>query len=149
VTADPTLYLFDGYNLLHAGSFRDAAELVDRLADFVALHGVRGVVVFDGVGDERRVGPLEVLYAPHADALLERLAAEHRQRERVCVVSSDAAIRGTSGPDVRTRSSGGFLRDLEPTSHRGRAASRLGDRIDAETRAALERLRRGGSRGED
>ena len=73
--AEPTLYLFDGYNLLHAGSFDDPRELVDRLASFVALVGARGVVVFDGVGEERTHGPLEVRYAEHADALLERLAA--------------------------------------------------------------------------
>ena len=35
--AEPTLYLFDGYNLLHAGAFEDPRELVDRLASFVAL----------------------------------------------------------------------------------------------------------------
>jgi predicted RNA-binding protein with PIN domain len=140
---DPTLYLFDGYNLLHAGSFRDADELVDRLADFVALHGARGIVVFDGGGDERSVGPLEVRYAPHADALLERLAAEHRRVEQVCLVSSDLTVRGTSGQEVRKRSSSGFLRDLEPARHEEGTASRLGDRVDPETRAALERLRRG------
>ena len=48
--SEPTLYLFDGYNLLHAGEFSDAAELVDALASFVALRGARGVVVFDGHG---------------------------------------------------------------------------------------------------
>ncbi len=37
--ADPTLYLFDGYNVLHAGSFSDPRELVDQLASFVALKG--------------------------------------------------------------------------------------------------------------
>ena len=37
--ADPTLYLFDGYNLLHAGPFTDRRELVDTLASFVATHG--------------------------------------------------------------------------------------------------------------
>jgi predicted RNA-binding protein with PIN domain len=141
--ADPTLYLFDGYNVLHAGSFRDAAELVDRLADFVALHGARGIVVFDGVGEERSVGRLEVRYAPHADGLLERLAAEHRGKERVCLVSSDVAVRGTSGQEVQKRSSAGFLRELRPARHEEQTASRLADRVDAETRAALERLRRG------
>jgi len=95
--ADTTLYLFDGYNLLHAGSFTDARELVDQLASFVALRGARGVVVFDGVGEERTHGPLEVRFAPHADAVLERLAAEFRGRERVCLVSSDFAVRGTIG----------------------------------------------------
>ena len=140
---DPSLYLFDGYNLLHAGAFRDRDELVDLLAGFVAVNGARGVVVFDGEGQERVVGQLDVRYAPHADALLERLAAEHRSREVVCLVSSDAAVRGTSGQEVRKRSSAGFLRDLEPTRHTEQTASRVGDRVDDETRAALERLRRG------
>src|ERR687885_1552759 len=80
--AEPTLYLFDGYNVLHAGDFADPRELVDQLASFVALRGARGVVVFDGAGEERAHGPLEVRYAPHADAVLERLAAEHRQGGR-------------------------------------------------------------------
>ena len=44
------IYLFDGYNLLHAGSFADPRGLVDTLASFVAVRGARGVVVFDGVG---------------------------------------------------------------------------------------------------
>ena len=144
---DPTLYLFDGYNLLHAGAFRGPEELVDRLADFVALHGARGVVVFDGVGEERSFGPLDVRYAPHADALLERLAAEHRSTERVCLVSSDVAVRGTSGQEVRKRSSAGFLGDLEPTRHAEQTASRIGDRVDEGTRAALERMRRGEDKG--
>lgn len=140
---DPTLYLFDGYNLLHAGTFHDRDELVDRLADFVAVKGARGVVVFDGGGDERDVGRLEVRYAPHADARLERLAAEHRLTERVCLVSSDAAVRGTAGQEVQKRSSSGFLSDLEPARHEETTASRVGDRVDEKTRAALERLRRG------
>jgi hypothetical protein len=102
---EPTLYLFDGYNLLHAGGFDDSRTLVDQLASFVALQGARGVVVFDGVGEEQDLGALAVRFAPDADALLERLAAEHRDNERVCLVSSDAEVRGTSGQDVRTVSS--------------------------------------------
>lgn len=141
--ADATLYLFDGYNLLHAGAFRNARELVDRLADFVAVRGARGVVVFDGAGDDATIGPLEVRFAPHADALLERLAAEHRDREAVCLVSSDVAVRGTSGQEVRKLSSRTFLRDLEPAEHREPRRSRLAERLDEETRARLERLRRG------
>ncbi len=140
---DATLYLFDGYNLLHAGGYGDPRELVDELASFVALQGARGVVVFDGVGEDVERGPLQVRYAPHADTLLERLAAEHRARESVCLVSSDAAVRGTSGQEVRKLSSRTFLRDLSETSHSERAPSRLADRLDEETRARLERLRRG------
>jgi predicted RNA-binding protein with PIN domain len=140
---EPTLYLFDGYNLLHAGGYADARELVDRLASFVAMQGARGVVVFDGAGDDLDRGPLQVRYAPHADTLIERLAAEHRGRETVCLVSSDAAVRGTSGQEVRKLSSRTFLRDLPEPTHRERAPLDLGGRLDAETRARLERLRRG------
>ena len=68
--AEPTLYLFDGYNLAHTGSFEDPRELVDLLASFVALRGARGIVVFDGGGPEQTRGPLEVRYAAHADTLL-------------------------------------------------------------------------------
>lgn len=142
--AEPTLYLFDGYNLLHAGAFADARELTDALASFVALRGARGVVVFDGAGEEQELGPLSVRYAAHADTLLERLAAEHRGQETVCLVSSDAAVRGTSGIDVQKRSSRIFLREeLEPVRHSEETRSQLRDRLDAETRERLERLRRG------
>jgi predicted RNA-binding protein with PIN domain len=142
--ADPTLYLFDGYNVLHAGGFADARELVDRLADFVAVRGARGVVVFDGVGTDAELGPLSVRFAPDADTLLERLAAEHRDRERVCLISSDLAVRGTSGQEVRKQTSRTFVRDLERIEHREPGAFRVGERLDADTRARLERLRRGG-----
>ena len=141
---DPTLYLFDGFNVLRASELEDVAALVDRLASFVALRGARGVVVFDGVGAELDVGPLAVRFAPHADELLERLAAEHRRTERICLVSSDAAIRSVSGQEVMKRSSRAFsdeLREVGPQLDR--TASRLGDRLDDDTRARLERLRRG------
>ena len=145
--AEPTLYLFDGYNLLYAGSFEDSRELVDRLASFVAVHGARGVVVFDGVGQDRKHGPLEVRYADHADALLERLAAEHRGSETVCLVSSDSAIRGTSGQEVQKRSSATFLGDLDEPRHQEANRSQLRDRVDEETRKRLEKLRRGQGSG--
>lgn len=140
---DFTLYLFDGHNVLHAGDFRDHQELVDRLADFLALRGARGIVVFDGPGDDRVVGPLEVRYAPHADTLLERLAALHRGRERVCLVSSDTSVRRAVGLDVQGRSSRSFLAELEVPRRQAQERSPLADRLDADTRAALERLRRG------
>lgn len=145
--ADPTLYLFDGHNLLYAGDFSGHAELIDTLASFVAVHAARGVVVFDGVGEEREIGLLSVRYAPHADDVLERLAAEHRLAELVCLVSSDAAVRGVSGQEVRKLSSRLFLAELAPAEHteveqRG-AGGRVGDNLDPETRERLERLRRG------
>jgi predicted RNA-binding protein with PIN domain len=145
--ADPTLYLFDGYNLLHASTFTERNDLVDTLASFVAGHGARGIVVFDGVGEERVVGPLAVRFTAHADDLLERLAAENRASESVCVVSSDHAVRWTSGQEVRKVASSAFLAELAPVEHVEReqtgAGGRVGDRVDEETRAKLERLRRG------
>ena len=140
---ETTLYLFDGYNLLHAGDYESVRELIDRLASFVAQEGARGIVVFDGAGEDLERGPLQVRFAPHADTVLERLAAEHRGREQVCLVSSDAAVRGTSGHEVRKLSSRTFLRDLGSTTHEERAPLHLADRLDDETRARLERLRRG------
>ena len=145
--ADPTLYLFDGYNLLHAAGIADRGELVDALASFVAARGARGVVVFDGVGEELEIGPLSVRFATHADDVLERLAAEHRRSEIVCVVSSDAAVVRTSGQEVRKLSSRAFIADLRPETHtetEGRGAGgRVRDNLDPETREKLERLRRG------
>jgi predicted RNA-binding protein with PIN domain len=145
--ADPTLYLFDGHNLLHAGSFGDQRQLVDTLASYVAGQGARGVVVFDGAGDDRDVGPLAVRYADHADDVLERLAAENRHTEFVCLVSSDAVVRRVSGQEVRKLSSRTFLGDLAPEEHREHeqrgSGGRLRDRLDPEIRDRLERLRRG------
>jgi predicted RNA-binding protein with PIN domain len=141
--AEPTLYLFDGYNLLHAGGFADRRELTDALASFVAIRGARGVLVWDGVGRDEQIGPLAVRFAPHADTVLERLAAEHRDGERVCLVSSDFAVRGTSGQEVQKLTSRTFLLDLGSARHSESRGSPLGEAVDAETRARLERLRRG------
>jgi predicted RNA-binding protein with PIN domain len=140
---DASLYLFDGYNLLHAGPYADARELTDALASYVATRGARGVVVFDGAGEDVQLGPLAVRYAPDADSLLERLAAEHRERERVLLVSSDRAVLGTAGRQVAQLSSQTFFRDFDPPAAAGAPPGGLGDKLDAETRARLERLRRG------
>jgi len=143
--AEPTLYLFDGFNLLHAGGFESADELRDLLASWVAAKGARGVLVFDGHGGEEQHGPLEVRWAPDADALIERLAAEHRRKEQVAVVSSDEAVRGTSGQEVRKLSSRTFLDELSPPAHADRSRGDMRDKLDPETLARLERLRRGQS----
>jgi predicted RNA-binding protein with PIN domain len=141
--ADGSLYLFDGFNLLHAGPFDDMRELVDALASFVALRGARGVVVFDGVGDDLVRGGLQVRFAEHADTLLERLAVEHRDRERVVLVTSDTTVAAASGVEVAKVSSQTFFRDLEPATQRAERPGGLAGKLDEETRARLERLRRG------
>jgi predicted RNA-binding protein with PIN domain len=139
------LYLFDGNNLLHAGGFADRRELVDQLAGYVALEGARGVVVFDGAGDDAVIGPLEVRFADHADDLIERLAAENRAREPVTVVSSDRAIRATAGQETRRVSTKNFLVELsaDRKGRAGAARSKVEDALDEDTRRRLEDLRRG------
>ncbi len=142
---EPTLYLFDGYNLLHAGPFDDRRELVDTLSSFVATRGARGVVVFDGAGEDTQLGPLAVRFAPDADTMLERLAAEHRSREQVLLVSSDATVLGTAGRETANLSSQTDFRDLRPAATRERPPGGLADKLDEATRERLERLRRGES----
>jgi predicted RNA-binding protein with PIN domain len=141
--AETTLYLFDGFNLVHAGGFGSPEELRDLLASWVAAQGARGVLVFDGHGPDERHGSLEVRWAKDADALLERLAAEHRHTDQVAIVSSDAAVRGTMGIEVRKVASQSFLGELARPSQPPAARGDLRDRLDPETLARLERLRRG------
>jgi predicted RNA-binding protein with PIN domain len=137
------LYLFDGYNLLHAGPYADARELVDALASYVAVRGARGVVVFDGVGDDATRGPLEVRFATNADTLLERLAAEHRDEARVMLVTSDATVAASAGANVAKLSSQTFFRDFRPAEHRDERPQGLAGKLDPATRARLEQLRKG------
>jgi predicted RNA-binding protein with PIN domain len=141
--ADASLYLFDGYNLLHAGPYDDPRELANALASFVAAKGARGVIVFDGTGDDTELGPLSVRFVTDADTLLERLAAEHREHERVLLVSSDRAVIETAGRQVAQLSSQTFFGDFEPPAQRAETPGGLGDKLDPETKARLEKLRRG------
>ena len=61
------------------------------------------------------------------------------------MVSSDEAVRGTSGAEVRKLSSRRFLAELAPPAHADQARGDLRDKLDPETLARLERLRRGNS----
>jgi predicted RNA-binding protein with PIN domain len=138
------LFLFDGNNVLHLGSFRSRDELIDRLAGYVALEGARGVLVFDGAGEDTTIGALEVRFAEHADDLVERLAAEQRATEPVTVVSSDRAIRTTAGQQTRRVSVATFLRELkeEPPPSAANPRSTIEAALDESTRERLEELRR-------
>lgn len=141
--AEPTLYLFDGFNLLHAGGFGSPEELRDLLASWVAAQGAKGVLVFDGAGPTERHGALEVRWAKDADSLLERLAAEQRGSEQVAIVSSDSAVRGTAGIEVRKLASQTFLSELSRPSQAPATRGDLRDKLDPETLSKLEQLRRG------
>ena len=132
--AEPTLYLFDGYNLLHAGGFGSPEELRDLLASLVAAQGRAGSLVFDGEGTDERLGSLEVRWAQDADTLLERLAAEHRGREQVAIVSSDAAVRGDGGDrGAEARVADVPRRALAARASRTASRGDLRDRLDPET----------------
>jgi len=141
--AEPTLYLFDGFNVLHAGGFGSPEELRDLLASWVAAQGARGILVFDGEGKDEHLGPLTVRWAKDADTLLERLAAENRDREQVAIVSSDGDVRATMGIDVRKFGSQAFLGELSRPGQLGAVRGDHRDRLDPETLSKLERLRRG------
>ncbi len=141
--SEPTLYLFDGFNVLHAGGFGSPEELRDLLASWVAGQGARGILVFDGEGTDEQLGPLTVRWAKHADTLLESLAVEHRSREQVAIVSSDAEVRATMGIDVRKFSSQTFLGEFSAPAAPNTVRGDLRDKLDAETLSKLERLRRG------
>ena len=141
--SEPTLYLFDGFNLLHAGGFGSPEELRDLLASWVAAQGARGILVFDGEGKDEDLGPLSVRWAKDADTLLERLAAERRGQEQVAIVSSDAAVRETMGIDVRKFASQTFLSEFSRPTQPEAVRGDLRDRLNPETLSKLERLRRG------
>jgi len=141
--AEPTLYLFDGFNLLHAGGFGSPEELRDLLASWVAGQGARGILVFDGEGADEQLGPLAVRWAKDADTLLESLAAERRGKEQVAIVSSDSAVRETMGIDVRKLSSQTFLGEFSAPTQPRVVPGDLRDKLDPETLSKLERLRRG------
>ena len=64
----------------------------------------------------------------------------------MCVVSTDSTLRATAGRMVKTVTSQTFLADFEPATHVEEKRAELADRLDDETRARLERLRRGESR---
>ena len=68
-------------------------------------------------------------------ALIERLAAENRRNEQVAVVSSDEAVRGTSGAEVRKMSSRMFLGELARPEHIDRTRGDLRDKLDPGTLA--------------
>jgi len=141
--AEPTLYLFDGFNILHAGAFGSPDELRDLLASWVAAQGARGILVFDGDGKDEQLGPLSVRWAKDADTLLESLAAERRGQEQVALVSSDGAVRETMGIEVRKLSSQTFLGELSRPTQPQAVRGDLRDKLDPETLSKLERLRRG------
>jgi len=164
-----TLYIIDGYNVLHA-LFRGAekeeifarrAWLADRLASFVALQGARAALIFDGRGPQTtsevpiKGAAVEVAFAAGrftADTLIARRIAEQPADVQVVVVSADQEVQ-------RTASRAGVVRmtplelaaelgvggqrgqALDSASDSTRMPSRLEDKVDPETLRKLQDLR--------
>ena len=119
-------------------------------------------VVFDGAGNPQSTGEvtreagIDVIFSPagvSADSVIERLAHDARERDfEVVVVSSDFTIQTTVfGGGVTRMSAAAFTIDtVAVESERKRLAKQpaatkrtIADRIDPQTRAALEALRDG------
>ena len=108
-----TLYIVDGYNVLHALFPRASAEelfarrdwLADRLASHVAFRAATAVLVYDGHGATSTSGrpfagaPVEVCFAGGrftADTLIARRIAEQPADVSVVVVSADREVQRTA-----------------------------------------------------
>jgi predicted RNA-binding protein with PIN domain len=164
-----TLYIVDGYNVLHA-LFRGADKeeifarrdwLADRLASLVALRGARAVLVFDGSGPRStssepiKGAPVEVVFAGGrftADTLIARRIAGQPADVQVVVVSADQEVQRTAsragvsrmtpqelGAELRGGDESGQA--LDSASDSTRMPSRLEDKVDPETLRRLEELR--------
>ena len=164
-----TLYIVDGYNVLHA-LFRGAEKeeifarrdwLADRLASFAALRGARAVLVFDGSGPRStssepiKGAPVEVVFAGGrftADTLIARRIAEQPADVQIVVVSADqevqraasrAGVSRMTPRELGAELTGGeeSRQALDSASDSTRMPSRLEDKVDPETLRRLEEMR--------
>ena len=164
-----TLYIVDGYNVLHA-FFRVAGKdeifarrdwLADRLAGFAAVRGASAVLVFDGRGPRSTTStpikgaPIEVCFAGGkytADTLIARRIADRPADVSVVVVSADQEVQRTAAragvsrmtpPELAVEL--GVAREHGQALDSAREAttmpSRLEDKVDVETLRKLNDLR--------
>ncbi len=164
-----TLYIVDGYNVLHhlfpgvgrEELFARRDWLLDRLAGYVALRGAGVALVFDGHGPESTStrpmagADIEVAFAGGrftADTLIARRIASQAPDTAVIVVSADQEVQRTASragvlrmtprelaAELADRPSFGQALDSASDSHT--MPSRLEDKVDPETLRKLRRLR--------
>jgi predicted RNA-binding protein with PIN domain len=163
-----TVYIVDGYNVLHA-LFRGAGKdeifarrdwLADRLASFAAVRGAKAVLVFDGHGPRSSScvpipgAPVEVCFAGGrftADTLIARRISGEPADIAVVVVSADQEVQRTAtragvsrmtpqelGAELLDASSGQALDSAQDSTT---MLSRLEDKVDRETLRKLEEMR--------
>ena len=152
------LYIIDGDNVCHlrggSDDYQRAREqLVAEVAGYMAQLGIDAFVVLDGHGRSRSIGRTQLTHSGRetADTVIERLAFRHAANREVTVVSSDAVLRHVAQRGgVQAMSAREFIDRLvaapreridAPKTVRDRRL--LGDALDPEVRAALERMRRG------
>jgi len=137
-----TVFLIDGYNLLHqiVGTHREGPKrrgptkladgdlederrrLLDRIASYMGGSSDRAIVVFDSQApvlqkNESATANVEVYFGSFsrsADSIIEREVFALRAGENVTVVSSDYHLQKTIfSPNVSRRSSRQFAADLQ------------------------------------
>jgi predicted RNA-binding protein with PIN domain len=151
------LYVIDGDNVCHlrgpGDDYQRARELlVAEISGYMAQTGIDAVVVLDGHGTNRQIARTRVTYSGRetADTIIERLAHRHAADREVTVVSSDSVLRhvaqrsgvhAMSAREFSDRLAAAPRERLQPQPAAGRRL--LGDLLDPEVRAALERIRRG------
>ncbi len=169
--AVPVLVLVDGSNVARCGAWRtrhadgDDIELrqrlVDALCSWAPVAGVEVHVVFDGAGPWRagKIRATESVIVigsgrAEGDDVLERRASNaHRDGRTYWVATSDRALQQVAGARAdRVIDADDLVHELvqaraseTPSIDEPRrpATSQLGADLDDDTRAKLERLRRG------
>ena len=145
---EPTLYLFDGYNLLHAGGrTTTCASSIDELASFVAMkRRARRRRLRRRRRGARARAALGALRAGRRHAARAARGRAPRTRERSASSPPTWPCGARPGQEVRKVASSTFLRELEPAVARrgsGVAPARPARPGDAgEARAAPPRRSR-------
>ncbi len=100
--------IVDGYNIIHAwhslkttmGHDLEHAriKLIDIMANYQAFKGVKVIIVFDAhmvkgnTGSKDKISGVEVIYTAEgetADSIIEKIAGEFKESDRVTVATSD------------------------------------------------------------
>jgi uncharacterized protein len=162
-----TVYLIDGYNVLHqllghkqmpGADLEDARKrLLDRIASYMGRTTDRAIVVFDSHSQllqkqETATANVTVYFGSFsrsADSIIEREVFALSAGENVVVVSSDYQLQKTIfRSNVIRRSSRQFVADLQGetktiaiSQNCTTMSHRIEDRVDADTAAKLKALR--------
>jgi predicted RNA-binding protein with PIN domain len=153
--SDLLLIIVDGDNVAHrrgGDPARMRDDLITDVSNYAEQTGCDVAVVFDGHGRDIAVGRVRVRFAADesADTIIERMAHRSSLERPVTVVSSDTVLRHVAARgEVDAMSAREFADRLAAaprpsTASQPRVRFQLGDALDPATRAAMERIRRGG-----